>query len=101
MPQEGGTPDEAKIAAALERARICLAAVESLRAAGPWLAGARVSLADLRAFPMFDLFRKAPEGARLLDSYPGLARWFEAMAARPSAIATPRKPRVVLGPRTC
>ncbi len=101
VPQEGGTPDEAKIAAALERARICLAAVESLRGAGPWLAGARVSLADLRAFPMFELFRKAPEGARLLDSYPGLARWFEAMAARPSAIATPRKPRVVLGPRTC
>ena len=101
VPQEGGTPDEAKIAAALERARICLAAVESLRGAGPWLAGARVSLADLRALPMFELFRKAPEGAHLLDSYPGLARWFAAMAARPSAIATPRKPRVVLGPRTC
>jgi len=88
VPQEGGTPDEAKIAAALERARICLAAVESLMGAGPWLAGARVSLADLRAYPMFELFRKAPEGARLLAGYPGLARWFEAMAARASAMAT-------------
>ncbi len=88
VPQEGGTPDEAKIAAALDRARTCLAAVESLMGAGPWLAGARVSLADLRALPMFELFRKAPEGARLLDSYPGLARWLEAMAARPSAMAT-------------
>ena len=56
--------------------------------AGPWLAGARVSLADLRAFPMFELFRKAPEGLRLLDSFPDLARWLEAMAARPSAMAT-------------
>ncbi len=89
VPQEGGTPDEAKIAAALDRARTCLAAVESLMGAGPWLAGARVSLADLRALPMFELLRKAPEGARLLDSTPGLARWFEAMAARPSAIAAP------------
>ncbi len=89
VPQSGGTPDEAKIAAALVRARTCLGAVESLMGAGPWLVGARVSLADLRAFPMFELFRKAPEGARLLDSTPGLARWFEAMAARPSAIATP------------
>ncbi len=88
VAQSGGTPEEAKIAAALVRARICLAAVESLMGAGPWLAGARVSLADLRAFPMFELFRKAPEGARLLDNYPGLARWFEAMAARPSVMAT-------------
>ncbi len=88
VPQEGGTPDEAKIAAALERARTCLTTLEELMGDTPWLAGARVSLADLRAFPMFELFRKAPEGARLLDSSPGLARWFEAMAARPSAIAT-------------
>ncbi len=56
---------------------------------GPWLAGPRLSLADLRAFPMFALFRQAPEGARLLDAYPGLARWFEAMAQRPSVMATP------------
>jgi glutathione S-transferase len=88
VPQDGGAPDEAKIAAALVRARICLTALESLMGAGPWLAGARVSLADLRALPMFELFRKAPEGARLLDDHPRLARWFEAMVARPSAIAT-------------
>jgi glutathione S-transferase len=55
---------------------------------GPWLAGERLSLADLRAFPFFALFRKAPEGARLLADTPGLARWFEAMAQRPSAAAT-------------
>jgi glutathione S-transferase len=90
VPQEGGTADEAKIAAALERARSCLAAVESLMGEGPWLAGARVSLADLRAFPMFDLFRKAPEGARLLGDHPGLARWLETMAQRPSVMATRR-----------
>ena len=89
VPQEGGATDEAKIAAALVRARTCLAAVESLMGEAPWLAGTGVSLADLRGFPMFELFRKAPEGARLLDGTPGLARWFVSMAARPSVIATP------------
>lgn len=88
LPQEGGTVDEAKIAAALDRARTCLAAIDGLMGEGPWLAGARIGLADLRAYPMLDLFRKAPEGIRLLDHYPGLLRWFEAMAARPSAAAT-------------
>ncbi len=88
VPQSGGAPDEAKIAAALLRARTCLAALESLMGEGPWLAGERVSLADLRAFPFFALFRQAPEGARLLADTPGLARWFEAMAQRPSANAT-------------
>ncbi len=88
VPQSGGSPDEAKIAAALLRARTCLTTIESLMGEGPWLAGARLSLADLRAFPFFALFRQAPEGARLLADTPGLARWFEAMAARPSAVAT-------------
>ncbi len=88
VPQSGGTPDEAKIVAALLRAQTCLAALESLMGAGPWLAGARVSLADLRAYPMFALFRKAPEGPRLMDDYPDLLRWFAAMAERPSVVAT-------------
>ncbi len=88
VPQSGGSPDEARIAAALLRARTCLAALESLMGEGPWLAGERLSLADLRAVPFFALVRQAPEGARLLADTPGLARWFEAMAARPSAVAT-------------
>ncbi len=88
IPQSGGSPDEAKIAAALRRARTCFAAIEDLMGVGPWLAGERLSLADLRAFPFYALDRQAPEGARLLADTPGLARWFEAMAARPSAVAT-------------
>ena len=88
VPREGGTPDEAKIAAALVRARTCLTVLDGLKGQAPWLAGTRIGLADLRAYPMFALFRRAPEGARLLDDYPGLLRWFEAMDQRPSAAAT-------------
>ncbi len=38
----------------------------------------------LRAAPMITKFRMAPEGARLLDEFPGLARWWDGMAKRPS-----------------
>jgi glutathione S-transferase len=88
IPQEGGTPDESKIAAALIPAQTCLTAIEGLMGKGPWLAGPRISLADLRAYPMLVLFREAPEGARLMEDHPGLTRWFAAMAERPSAIET-------------
>ena len=88
VPQEGGAADETKIAAALVRARTCLTALQDIKGEAPWLAGARIGLADLRAFPMFELFREAPEGARLLEDYPGLLRWFEAMAERPSVMQT-------------
>jgi glutathione S-transferase len=88
IPQDGGTSDEAKIAAALVRAQTCFKTIEGLMGEGPWLAGARIGLADLRAFPIIAKFRKAPEGARLLEDYTGLARWFEAVAERPSAMAT-------------
>ena len=88
VPRGGGTSDEAKIAAALPRARICLAAIEALMGDAPYLAGARLSLADLRAAPMIAKFRVAPEGAQLLAEYPGLARWWDRMAKRPSLAAT-------------
>ncbi len=88
VPQGGGTSDETKIAEALTRARTCLAAVEALMAHSAYLAGPQLSLADLRAAPMIAKFRMAPEGARLLDEFPGLARWWDGMAKRPSLAAT-------------
>ncbi len=88
VPDQGGTSDESRIAAALPRARTCLAAVEALMSDSAYLAGPQLSLADLRAAPMIAKFRMAPEGARLLDEFPGLARWWEGMAERPSLAAT-------------
>ncbi len=88
VPQGGGTPDESKIAAALPRARTCLAAVEALMSDSAYLAGPQLSLADLRAAPMIAKFRIAPEGARLLAEHAGLGRWWDAMTERPSLAAT-------------
>lgn len=85
-PKEGGATDEAKVAAALPMARTCLAALNDLAPEAPWLAGDQLTLADLHAAPIIDYFLQAPEG-RMLGDQPRLARWWSAMAARPSMTA--------------
>ena len=87
-PANGRQSDEAKIAGALPRAEICLAALEEIAGPGPYLAGPAVTLADLHAAPMLTLFSEAAEGARLLDRHPMLRRWLDATTARPSFAAT-------------
>src|SRR6185295_10551796 len=49
---EGRKPDQARIAAALPLAETCLDELVELMADGPYLAGERISLADLHAAPM-------------------------------------------------
>jgi len=87
-PQQGRVADEARIAAALPRARTCLRALTELTTHPVWLAGDALSLADLHAAPMIALLRLAPEGAQLLAEQPRLGAWWEAMAQRPSMTAT-------------
>jgi glutathione S-transferase len=88
VPVQGGVADEARIAAAVPRARLCLSVLEQALQTGPWLAGPRLTLADLHAWPMIALFRLAGEGADLLAGRPAVMRWCEAMAARDSVAAT-------------
>lgn len=83
-----GAADEARIAAAVPRARTCLGALAELMGDGPYFVGGALTLADLHAAPMFAYFRRAPEGAALLAEAPSLSRWWEAMALRPSLAAT-------------
>jgi glutathione S-transferase len=87
-PVNGRAPDEAKIAAALPRARTCLKALEDLMGAHPWLAGPALTLADLHAAPMFAYLRLADEGTKLMAAHANLQRWWQAIAARPSMTAT-------------
>lgn len=88
LPVQGRASDEARIAAAVPRARTCLGVLEQALAAGPWLAGAQLTLADLHAYPMIALFRLAGEGASLLAEHPGLTGWCASMTARDSVAAT-------------
>ena len=83
-PAQGEDVDEARLAAALAEARLCLAAIEALKQGAPFLAGARPSLADLHLAPMIFYFRQAPEGAALMAAHPGLEDWWSRMTARAS-----------------
>lgn len=87
-PREGRISDEAKIAAALPRARQCLRVLADLMAGAPFLAGASLSLADLHAAPMFAYFLAAPEGAALTAEQPALTAWWQRIAGRPGMTAT-------------
>jgi glutathione S-transferase len=87
-PANNRASDEAKIAAALPKARICLKVLEDLMGPHPWLTGPTLTLADLHAAPMFAYFRLADEGAKLMADHASLQRWWQAIAARPSMTAT-------------
>jgi glutathione S-transferase len=87
-PANGRTSDEAKIAAALPQADVCLAALEDIAGDGSHLAGPALSLADLHALPILAYFSEAAEGAALLDRRPRLRDWLDMMQARPSFAAT-------------
>lgn len=87
-PDRGAVPDEAKIAAAIPRARACLNALSDLMGDKPWLAGGQLTLADLYAAPMLDYFLMTPEGRTMIPHYENLAAWWSRIAARPSMEAT-------------
>jgi glutathione S-transferase len=71
---------------------LSLQAFETMLDGGTALAGEGLSLADLHLAPVLAYFVRTPEGQRLLPSYPGLRRWWEAIAARPSVERT--RPRL-------
>ena len=88
VSQKGGQSDEARIEAGVTAAGKCLSALSIIRGNDTWLAGAEVSLADLHAYPMFTLFRLAPEGLALFETYPALVEWYKALGDRMSIRAT-------------
>jgi len=81
-PMRGGTPDEAKIAAAKPNAVACVEAIEGLMGE-PFLIGDELSMADLMLAPHVYYFSVTPEGREILKGGK-LHRWIERMQARPS-----------------
>jgi len=81
--------DEAAIAAAIPEGRRCIGEIERLLGEQPFLAGERLSLADVLFAPQLDFLAATPEGASLLAGT-RLNAWLGRMRARPSMIATPR-----------
>ena len=87
-PRRGRAPDERRIKRLLPKVETCLTAIEAVMGDGPWLAGEDLSLADLHAAPMFDLFRRTPEGKTLMARHRRLTDWWDAVSARPSMAMT-------------
>jgi glutathione S-transferase len=80
----GREPDEAAIAAALPRARLCLAEIDRLMEEHRFLAADFVTLADLMAVPLLYYFSRVPDGEGPLAEYPKLQNWIRQMEARQS-----------------
>ncbi|TIL89367.1 MAG: glutathione S-transferase family protein [Mesorhizobium sp.] len=82
------TPDEALIANGLLQAATVLRALTSLKAAGPWLLGEQLTLADLHAAPIIGYFVKVADGQNLLAEFPDIRDWFARIALRESFAKT-------------
>lgn len=92
---EGRAADQQRIAAALPIAETCLDELVELMADAPYLAGERVTLADLHAAPMMIYAQMSPEGAALMRDRPTLGDWLTRIGRR-SSIGDTRTPLEIL-----
>jgi len=82
VPAKGGRSDEEKIAQGLAQSQVCLGALQSLQENHRFLAGPRLTLADLYAYPILQYLTFTTEGAELMSDFSELSRWFEQMSVR-------------------
>jgi glutathione S-transferase len=83
LPQLVGGTDEKVIAAAVPRAELCLKEWDRIKGAGKFLAGDKLSLADLYVAPLLSYLALAPE-APLIAANKGIAAWWEMIQQRES-----------------
>ena len=88
----GQDPDEGAIAAGVPDMEAALAVVDRGCATTEYLAGDRISLADLFLFPIIAAAARAPASARRLKQCPNLKRWFALVSSRPSVEGTAPPP---------
>jgi glutathione S-transferase len=81
-PMFGLPVDEAKIAASIPKAEICMNEVARLLGDQPFMAGPAISIADLMIAPHLAFFLNTPEGRPMFATRPGLANWMERMLDR-------------------
>lgn len=83
-PRLGLPVDEAAIEAALPRARLCLAEFARLMGEQQFIAGERISLADLMVAPLLYYFARLPEGEAPLAEHANLQAWMKRIEGRQS-----------------
>ncbi|GLH77878.1 glutathione S-transferase [Bradyrhizobium sp. SSBR45G] len=88
-PQFFGTAtDEAAIVSAMPQARTVIAELSRLLGEQPFMAGDRLSLADLQAGPQASFLSLTPEWTKLTSGHPNLVAWIARLEQRPSFQAT-------------
>ena len=87
-PKRGEPTNSARVSSAIDGARKCLQALESLTGGTQWLIGPAPTLADLYAAPMFAYFLQSSQGRDMLRGYPRLSAWWSCMTTRQSVIDT-------------
>jgi len=91
-PRHGQPIDEAGVTAALPQARLCISEISRLMGDQPYLAGERISLADLMVMPLFYYFAGVPEGEAPLSEHPNIRPWMRRMEERQSFQVTKPPP---------
>ena len=87
-PKSGQPFDEREIRAGLVASERVVGALEALAADDPYLAGDRVTLADLHLAPMMSYFVAAEAGAAVLARHPKLSRWWTLIRSRTGFVET-------------
>jgi glutathione S-transferase len=89
---EGNQPDRAVIDQAVAEMPAQLAALEKAYGSRDWLAGPRLSFADLFVAPILYAIEQFPEGRRLLTDMPAIRRAQAVIRQRPSFVSTGPQP---------
>jgi glutathione S-transferase len=90
-PMLGETPDEATIKEALPSAELCLKEFERLMGSGKYLAGDKLTLADLFVIPVYHYLALTPEGQELLKPRAKIRAWWDLVKTRNSVATTEPK----------
>ena len=90
-PAWGFDSDEAFLASAREPLALQMRLIDEAVAAGGFLVGRRLTLADLFLFPHLLFFSRTPEGAAVLAQAPNAAGWLARLQARPSYAKSPMR----------
>ena len=87
-PQFGMPVDEARFAAALPKAKVCVDELGRLLGDQPYMAGEAITIADLLLAAHLAFIPGVDECRAMLAVQPNLQAWLERMNARPSMAAT-------------
>jgi glutathione S-transferase len=83
-PRLGLPVDEAAVEKAIPRAKLCLHEFDRIAGDDEFLAGDRISLADLMVIPLLYYLARVPEGTAPLDEHPKLQAWARRIEDRQS-----------------